>query len=251
MASQPLRVGNGAGFWGDNLDAPFLLARDGRLDVLTLEYLAELTLAILGHLRSKDPAAGYVTDFPDLLERLVADPPRAGGPEDRDQRRGPEPARVRPAVRGDPRPRRGTGTRSLGRGDRRRRPRPDPGMDPRRESTSTTWRPASRSRPWPTGWSAPTPTSAPGRSPRRSAPAARVVITGRVADASLTLGPACAHFGWAWDDWDRLAGALGRRPPHRVRRPGDRRPLAPLGRGPRPRRRSATRSPRSTPTARP
>ncbi|MBV8266914.1 MAG: acyclic terpene utilization AtuA family protein, partial [Planctomycetaceae bacterium] len=70
MASQPLRVGNGAGFWGDNLDAPFLLARDGRLDVLTLEYLAELTLAILGHLRWKDPEAGYVTDFPYLIERL-------------------------------------------------------------------------------------------------------------------------------------------------------------------------------------
>ncbi|HLZ09790.1 MAG TPA: acyclic terpene utilization AtuA family protein, partial [Chloroflexota bacterium] len=39
----PIRVGNGAGFWGDNQDAPFLLARDGRLDYLTLEYLAELT----------------------------------------------------------------------------------------------------------------------------------------------------------------------------------------------------------------
>ena len=33
------------------------------------------------------------------------------------------------------------------------------------------------------------------------------MVTGRVADASLTLGPAAAHFGWAWDDWDRLAGA--------------------------------------------
>ena len=31
--------------------------------------------------------------------------------------------------------------------------------------------------------------------------------TGRVADASLTLGPAVAHFGWDWDDWERLAGA--------------------------------------------
>jgi hypothetical protein len=66
-----LAVGNGAGFWGDNLDAPYLLARDGHLDVLTLEYLAELTLSILGHLRAKDPAAGYVTDFPDLVERLL------------------------------------------------------------------------------------------------------------------------------------------------------------------------------------
>ena len=67
--SGSLRVGNGAGFWGDNLDAPYLLARDGQLDVLTLEYLAELTMAILSHLRSKDPAAGYVTDFPELVER--------------------------------------------------------------------------------------------------------------------------------------------------------------------------------------
>src|SRR5271169_7267969 len=66
-----LRVGNGAGFWGDNLDAPFLLARDGDLDVLTLEYLAELTMAILSHLRAKDPKAGYVTDFPEVVERLV------------------------------------------------------------------------------------------------------------------------------------------------------------------------------------
>ena len=35
----------------------------------------------------------------------------------------------------------------------------------------------------------------------------RFVLTGRVADASLTLGPAAAHFGWRWDDWDTLAGA--------------------------------------------
>src|SRR5262249_39394913 len=67
----PIQIGNGAGFWGDNLDAPYLLARDGKLDVLTLEYLAELTLAILSHQRARDPAAGFVTDFPDALERLA------------------------------------------------------------------------------------------------------------------------------------------------------------------------------------
>ena len=42
-----VRIGNGCGFWGDNLDAPIHLARDGRLDYLTLEYLAELTMSIL------------------------------------------------------------------------------------------------------------------------------------------------------------------------------------------------------------
>ena len=70
-ANHTIRIGNGAGFWGDNLDAPYLLASDGKLDVLTLEYLAELTLAILSHQRAKDRAAGFVTDFPDTLDRLV------------------------------------------------------------------------------------------------------------------------------------------------------------------------------------
>ena len=36
---------------------------------------------------------------------------------------------------------------------------------------------------------------------------AQIVVTGRVSDPSLTLGPAMAHFGWADDDWDVLAGA--------------------------------------------
>ncbi|WP_280191779.1 acyclic terpene utilization AtuA family protein [Delftia sp. PS-11] len=36
---------------------------------------------------------------------------------------------------------------------------------------------------------------------------AEIVVAGRVSDPSLTLGPAMAHFGWAWDDWDRLARA--------------------------------------------
>ena len=36
---------------------------------------------------------------------------------------------------------------------------------------------------------------------------AQIVVTGRVADPSLTLGPAIAHFGWSETDWDQLAGA--------------------------------------------
>src|SRR5262249_9108730 len=65
-----VRVGNGCGFWGDNLDAPGLLARDGRLDYLPLEYLAELTMSILALQKQRDPQAGYATDFVDVLERL-------------------------------------------------------------------------------------------------------------------------------------------------------------------------------------
>src|SRR6202453_5154731 len=65
-----VRIGNGCGFWGDNLDAPVILAQHGRLDYLTLEYLAELTMSILALQKQRDPTAGFAGDFLDVLERL-------------------------------------------------------------------------------------------------------------------------------------------------------------------------------------
>lgn len=73
-----IRIGNAAGFWGDSPSAPRRLVESAELDYLTLEYLAELTMSILAYLRSRDPQAGYVTDFPtvieDLLPALIAQP---------------------------------------------------------------------------------------------------------------------------------------------------------------------------------
>src|SRR5437016_3973310 len=66
-----IRIGNGCGFWGDNLDAPLLLAEHGRLDYLTLEYLAELTMSILALQQQRDPQAGFAGDFLDVLDSLV------------------------------------------------------------------------------------------------------------------------------------------------------------------------------------
>src|SRR6202171_695369 len=66
----PVRIGNGCGFWGDNLDAPILLAEHSRLDYLTLEYLAELTMSILALQKQRAPQAGFAGDFLDVLERL-------------------------------------------------------------------------------------------------------------------------------------------------------------------------------------
>ncbi|MBN9121970.1 MAG: DUF1446 domain-containing protein [Planctomycetes bacterium] len=66
-----VRIGNGCGFWGDNLDAPVRLAESGQLDYLTLEYLAELTMSILAVQKAKDATAGYATDFIDVLARLA------------------------------------------------------------------------------------------------------------------------------------------------------------------------------------
>src|SRR5476651_520591 len=66
-----VRVGNGCGFWGDNLDAPVQLAERGGLDYLTLEYLAELTMSILALLKQRDSNAGYAHDFIDVLARIA------------------------------------------------------------------------------------------------------------------------------------------------------------------------------------
>jgi hypothetical protein len=66
-----IRIGNGCGFWGDNLDAPARLAKAGTLEYLTLEYLAELTMSILAVQKAKDPTAGFATDFIDVLGSLA------------------------------------------------------------------------------------------------------------------------------------------------------------------------------------
>src|SRR5438876_1485219 len=71
MKARRVRIGNGGGFWGDNLDAPVLLAERGGLDYLTLEYLAELTMSILALQKQKDPQAGFATDFLEVLENLA------------------------------------------------------------------------------------------------------------------------------------------------------------------------------------
>src|SRR5262245_38108268 len=65
-----LRIANGAGFLGDNLDAPRRLVETAEVDYLTLEYLAELTMSILARLREKDPKAGYARDLLTALASL-------------------------------------------------------------------------------------------------------------------------------------------------------------------------------------
>ena len=67
---------------------------------------------------------------------------------------------------------------------------------------------------------------------------AQVVVTGRVADPSLAVGPAMAHYGWAEDDWPALGRCHDGRAPARVRRAGHRRLL----RGSRPQGRARSRA---------
>lgn len=200
-----IRIGNGAGFLGDNLDAPRRLAEGARLDYLTLEYLAELTLSILARSREKDPEAGYATDLVQVLASLA--------PALKAQRQlkivtnggGMNPtacARAAAQVLADA----DLADTPLGvvTGD---------DLLPRLAELHRAGCPF-------TNLDTGEPLAAL-REPVVSANAylgaqeiaaalgagARIVITGRVADASLTVGPAVHEFGWKWDDWPRLAGA--------------------------------------------
>lgn len=65
MSGQParaVRIGGGAGFWGDTAEGPAQLVRAG-VDYLALDYLAEITMSILARMKAKNPTAGYATDF--------------------------------------------------------------------------------------------------------------------------------------------------------------------------------------------
>ncbi|HUG39002.1 MAG TPA: acyclic terpene utilization AtuA family protein [Longimicrobiales bacterium] len=68
-----IRIGSGQGFWGDRLDAPLEQVRGGPIDFLMMDYLAEVTMSILQKQRSRDPSQGYARDFIPLMEELFPD----------------------------------------------------------------------------------------------------------------------------------------------------------------------------------
>ena len=101
-----VRIGNGCGFWGDNLDAPVVLAEKGGLDYLTLEYLAELTMSILALQQQRNPTAGFASDFLDVLRTPRPLPQGPDRSQNRHQRRRHEPGRLRRPRSGHSGPRR-------------------------------------------------------------------------------------------------------------------------------------------------
>ena len=78
MTNKIVRIANGQGFWGDSLTGPVRLVEEGPLDYLTLDYLAEVTMSIMQKLRQRDPEAGYATDFPELLRRILPSAKKKG-----------------------------------------------------------------------------------------------------------------------------------------------------------------------------
>ena len=67
----PLRIGNASGFYGDRFSAFREMLEGGRLDVLTGDYLAELTMLILGRQRMAHPERGYAGTFLRQMEECL------------------------------------------------------------------------------------------------------------------------------------------------------------------------------------
>jgi len=184
--SDVLRVGNASGFYGDRLSAVQEMLVGGDLDVLTGDYLAELTMLILGRDRLKDPSLGYartfLTQMRDHLalarERGVTVVTNAGGLN---------PSGLAAALReADPRARVAyvEGDDLRGRAAELDLSGGDLGDPLTANAYLGCW----------------------GIVAALQA-GADVVVTGRVTDASLVAGAAAAHFGWDREAYDALAGA--------------------------------------------
>ena len=65
--SKSINIANGQGFWGDSVDAPYSLIRNSSIDYLTLDYLAEVTMAIMQKQKNRNPEMGFATDFVDFV----------------------------------------------------------------------------------------------------------------------------------------------------------------------------------------
>ncbi len=68
---EKIRIASGQGFWGDMLDAPVQQVKNGQIDYLMLDYLAEVTMSILQKQRARDPNAGYARDFVALMKQIL------------------------------------------------------------------------------------------------------------------------------------------------------------------------------------
>lgn len=200
-----VRIGNGCGFWGDNVDAPLQLAESGRLDYLTLEYLAELTMSILALLKQRDANAGYATDFLDVLLRLVPHLQCQPGLKIITNAGGMNPRACANKARAI--------LAQAGLGERRIGIVSGDDLMPRlSELVAAGHGMANLDTGAPLAPMLPRVVSANaylGSKPIVEALAggASIVITGRVADASLTVAPIVHEFNWPWNDWDKLSAA--------------------------------------------
>ena len=204
-----LRIGNAQGFWGDAPGAPAtLVAQAPDLDVLTLDYLAEVSMSILAKQRERDPSAGYARDFLRVVAALA--PHWHGGRKLKlvTNAGGLNPTACASAAA---HALRAAGCHGLKIGivtgdDVLPLLRSAHAANPATDQFAHLETDARLDTIIGSLTTANAYLGAAGISDCLRA-GADLVITGRVADPSLTVGPCLAHFGWSPDDYDRLAGA--------------------------------------------
>lgn len=202
-ANKIVRVAAGAGSWGDDVAEPRAVLERAEVDYLVLDYLAEVTLSIMQGQREKDSTKGYATDFlsvvRDIAPYLTADGVRivtnAGGlnPE--------ECARQVVALLSEIGVPHEVSVAVVDGDD----------LMPQLASLAERNAFASLDDQGPFSGVAESILSANaylGAEPIRRALelGAHIVITGRCADVSLTVGPLLHEF--AWEDWDSIAGGV-------------------------------------------
>lgn len=201
MAARTVRIGNFSGYWGDDPDALHRQVTGGRLDYVTGDYLAEITMVILERQRRANPARGFAYDFVAHLRRALPEIARRGLRVIANAA-GVNPEACRDAV--------ATLCREAGVdlpiaivdggdltqriGELRGR-----GVSFEHLDTRAPFAPIAERLVSAHAYLGARPIA---EALRRGA---RIVVTGRTTDAALALGPLIHEFGWAPDDWDRLS----------------------------------------------
>jgi len=192
-----VRIGGASGFWGDSRVAAPQLVASGQVDYLVFDYLAETTMAILAGARLKRPELGYATDFVDVAMRSVLGELAAKKVKVVSNAGGIHPRACVAALE-----------KMIADAGLALKVAVVEGDDVSAQVASLA---AAGTRDTASG--APIPASVVsanaylGALPIAAALAAGadIVVTGRVVDSALALGPLMHEFGWGAGDWDHLA----------------------------------------------
>lgn len=201
---EPIRIANCSGFYGDRLSAACEMVAGGDIDVLTGDWLAELTMGILHAQKARDPAAGYARTFLTQVEQVLLDCVESGV-KIISNAGGANPTACADAVQqvaarlgisvsvavvdGDD----VTDLMAARIADGAAMTHLSTGEDLADRDTHLL-----AANAYLGAWGIVEALDA----------GADVVITGRVTDASIVVAPAAHRFGWGRTDWDKLAGAV-------------------------------------------
>ncbi|MEN8041426.1 MAG: acyclic terpene utilization AtuA family protein, partial [Actinomycetota bacterium] len=186
--AEPIRIANASGFYGDRLAAVHEQVTLGDIDVVTGDYLAELTMLLLWKAKQKSPEKGYAVTFLRQMEATLGEI-ASRGVKVVANAGGLNPAGLADELR--------TMIEGLGLSLRVAHVEGDnllPVIDDLVDLEVQTLTANAYLGAWGIA-------EALGRG-------ADIVVTGRVADAALVVGPAAWHHEWRRDDWDALAGAV-------------------------------------------